>query len=212
MRIIAFGCSYTYGQWLSSTELRGKKDCPNVLSYPSIIAKKLNCPVDNLAEPGSSNKQIWFRIITYKFKPGDIALVHWTHTERFCSIDDKSKIKRFGPWLNTDQDVMAYYKHVWLNFDTCLDSNLRLINGMEHLDRKGIKNFHMRLNSINVDTQLKADNILKMTDRGLGKILNFNLFSTDIMPDHIKNDKALDDKHPGSLVHQWFADQLINQM
>ena len=70
-RIIAFGCSLTYGE--------GLKDClpdpinlkkakyPSKYAWPNLLSKKTNIPIINNGQPGESNKLIAnniYRVIT----------------------------------------------------------------------------------------------------------------------------------------------------
>ena len=65
-RLIAFGCSYTYGFELP--------DCPTIfdppskMGFPNIVGKSLNLEVINKSDTGASQKQIAATILETEFK------------------------------------------------------------------------------------------------------------------------------------------------
>lgn len=76
-RLVTFGCSLTYGQALND---RHKE------SWPAQLGAKLNLPVDNQGQCGASAKRIWWQIVNYPFKQGDLVVIGWTHKDRWCII------------------------------------------------------------------------------------------------------------------------------
>ena len=63
MRIISFGCSYTYGHGLADCLEEDKITQgadPSKLAFASLLAKKINCKCINLGKSGNSNKEIWY--------------------------------------------------------------------------------------------------------------------------------------------------------
>ena len=87
-RLLAFGCSHTYGESLP--------DClppkgfvapmppPSQFAWPNLLAKKLNRECVNLASCGASNKQIHYNIVNTNFENDDLVLVLWTQHSRSC--------------------------------------------------------------------------------------------------------------------------------
>ena len=87
-RLIAFGCSVTYGIAL----LDCKKDHfnqnppPSKYAYPQVMANILNLECHNLAVPGASNVKILDMILNFQFEPNDLIIVQWTFSERDLKI------------------------------------------------------------------------------------------------------------------------------
>lgn len=85
-RIVAFGCSHTYGM--------GLDDCfnennyflvnaePSNYAWPSLLAKKLNFDIINKSICAGSNLEILNEILNFSFEPGDKVVVGWTNPER----------------------------------------------------------------------------------------------------------------------------------
>ena len=64
-RLIAFGCSNTFGQALEDCWDYEKNDVgeyPSKLAWPSVLSKKLDLECHNHALPGASNKLIMNQI------------------------------------------------------------------------------------------------------------------------------------------------------
>lgn len=186
MRIIAFGCSYTYGH--------GLPDCcdnsgqpgnqPSQFAFPALLAKKLNCECINLGKSGNSNKEIWNDVLNFQFKKNDISIITWTYYDRFCIIKP-DKIQRISPWIKKER---IFY----MNYNNRNDMVLDFYNRLNHIDlyleKIGIKN----LNYIIENNDIKTP--------------NWNL--TNIEGDFEMLDKAGDNCHPGVLSHENFATKI----
>lgn len=190
MRVIAFGCSYTFGHGLS--------DCPDLnglpspnhsnLAFPTLLAKKLNCDYINLGKSGNSNKEIWNDVVNFNFQKDDIAVIAWTYYSRFCVIQ-LDKIKRINPW--NDQDKIFY-----MNYSNRNDMILDFYNRLNHV------NFY--LNSINVKNYNYIIEKLDSTSPAWNK--------TDILGVFNKIDEAEDKCHPGEKSHLTFANTIYNHI
>ena len=191
MRIISFGCSYTYGHGLSDCIGEDKiSHGPEYskLAYPSILSKKLNCECVNLGKSGNSNKEIWHDILTFNFQKEDIAIITWTYFSRFCIIKNNS-IKRINSWK---EDSKSYYMNYSNRHDMMLDFYVRLNHVNSYLDRLPIKKYNYVIEDIDGDVPKWSNtNIL-----GLFKML----------------DKAEDDCHPGIVSHNKFAENIYSEI
>lgn len=90
-KIISYGCSYTEGLGLHDMENS---------SWPALIAKHLNVPLDNRAKRGISNDSILRRILETDVNDFEDALVLilWTHTDR-REIYQNDEFLALGEWL-----------------------------------------------------------------------------------------------------------------
>lgn len=116
MKLVAFGCSHTFGWGLPEydyhnmwQDLYTGKARPNVapqLAYPNLLAEKLGLECDNRAVPGASCKEIMLHILEHKFNPTDTVTVAWTIPSRYCIVrDDVPRIDRIGPWAAKVEDT-----------------------------------------------------------------------------------------------------------
>lgn len=116
-RLIAFGCSHTFGVGLPDCYNRKKRisgKYPSKLAWPQILADKLELKCINLGEGGSSNKKILYRILSFDFKQDDTVLVLWSYPIRTCIIEDN--IRDIMPGGSEAFDKM-YYRHFFTERD-----------------------------------------------------------------------------------------------
>ena len=199
-RLVAFGCSYTYGH--------GLKDCwnpknkrpmpqPSSFAWPSLLAKKLNLDLVNLAVPGSSNKKIWHKIVSFdeSLTSKDLVVVGWTHLERNCIIASKDKYINISPWDIDSPLGEAWYRYFNNDYNRNLELNLQMSHVSYLLNSKGIKNYHFfsSRDKVIIEKYNQA-NLLK---------LNFQ--------DH-KTDSGSDNLHPGTKSHARFTKKLYKEI
>jgi hypothetical protein len=131
----AFGDSFLFGSDLSDSDnFDGFEHFyPSNLTYPALLAKKLNLEYYCTARPAQSNKIIAddiIRAISYH-KNSMIYIVNWTWTDRFEYIGEENDAGVPG-WctiLPTDNDKEStfFYKKLYSEIDAKL-SNLFYIN------------------------------------------------------------------------------------
>lgn len=190
MRIIAFGCSYTYGH--------GLPDCPDdngspgpvhsKIAFPSLVAQRLDCNYVNLGKSGNSNKEIWNDILQFDFRENDIALITWTYYSRFCIIKS-DKVQRINPWNTRDKLFFMNYSN---RNDMLLDFYTRLNHINAYLQNKKIKSF----NYVIEDNEKNTPEWSTVDILGLFK----------------KIDEADDKCHPGVDSHTIFASEIYNHI
>lgn len=79
--IYTFGDSYTWGwNFFVHSELKEKRQS---LTWPSIVANKLNKPLTDLSYPASSNWKIARQLQSIPLTKDDIVLIGWTSPTRF---------------------------------------------------------------------------------------------------------------------------------
>jgi hypothetical protein len=99
-RLIAFGCSFTYGQGLPECAI-GNNDSkvsntPSELAWPAALGKLLKIETINKGIPGASNLEILYQILNFEFKNNDIVVIMWTLPVRdLYFISNSSKIKPY---------------------------------------------------------------------------------------------------------------------
>lgn len=187
-RLIAFGCSLTYGH--------GLKDCfetldkPSEYAWPSIVSKYMNRECVNKSNPGASNKRIWNNIINFNYRENDIVFVLWTYPER-TSIIKRNSVVDIGPWMD------SVYYNLYDEYDSNLMSKLFINHSNMFLTEKNIKVYNL------------------VAGEGTDDIINLNNKIANNLPVYIyklkkKYPKALDKNHPGQECHYAFAKEILN--
>ena len=200
MRIIAFGCSNTYGHGLEdcwNQQLRAPGPTPSNLAWPALLAKKFNCDVVNKSSPGASNKLIWQRILDFNFRIDDVCVVLWTYLDRWCVFSDV-RTHSLSTWSLTnkgDKKGKTYYKYVYEEKDHWIMTRSFIYTASSHLKEKGIKNVMCYHNQF--DKQSKYGTLNKYN-------LN-NVSSIDYTCIKRKYPLALDKAHMGPKAHERFA-------
>jgi hypothetical protein len=126
-RVIAHGCSFTFGHSLA--DCVDEKDkmlpgaYPSTFAYPNLIANSLNRKCINLSIPGTGNFNILKTILEFSYLPSDIVIVLWTSFCRSSIIQEDNSILSFNPWLlDKDHDKISLESYIKYLLK---DSNLR---------------------------------------------------------------------------------------
>ena len=198
-RLVAFGCSNTYGQglkdcWVPETRKFGPNS--SEFAWPVLLAPKLNLECVNLSYPGASNKFIWNEIVNTVFRPTDTVIVLWTYPERWCVFDTEPDMNHIGPWENTKQSK-CFYSKLYSEKDANIDMNIRINHSKLYLDNIGIKNYHLVYSREDFN-QLSWNNTLVLKTY-------FGVYANQCP-------KALDGEHPGLIAHQMYANQIYKEI
>jgi len=196
MRLIAFGCSNTYGHGLEDCIMPNMRDPgpnPSRFAWPQLVADKLNLDCVNMGNPGASNKEIWYKAINFNFESTDTVIFLWSFVDRYCILrqDGFQPLSIHG----TEKFNKMYYKHIHDDYDACMDFYIRCNYMKQYLDSKNIFNLHGSVNQ--------------------SKILYTPDWNTvELMPiymDKIRNkfDTALDGMHPNHQAHELFATEVL---
>ena len=190
MRLLTFGCSYTYGHGLSDCLDNNGMPGPNPskIAFPALLAKELNCKYINLGKSGNSNKEIWNDILNFEFEEEDIVITTWTYYSRFCIIKP-NEVKRINPWKSED-------KVFYMNYSNRNDMILDFYNRINHVD--------FYLNSINVKNYNYIVEDLEFDCPKWNKSIILGVFE--------KIDEAEDNCHPGLKSHQEFSNKIYNHI
>jgi hypothetical protein len=218
-RLIAFGCSFTYGHGLPDCigPDNSALDKPSKVAWPNILGKLLEYKtVINDSIPGSSNKLIVSKITKFNFKKNDIVFILWTRTARHTvfkdyknyitympAFIDKKMEPSFWKWISTKMEVSQFKKNVenyftefYEEFDARYDQVVRMNYIDTYLKSKGLDAYHLI-----IDTELNVNEFKHM----LLPNLNYKVFQYET---HFKIDVALDNNHPGVTSHKFFATRI----
>lgn len=224
-RIVAFGCSNTWGEGLPDKWDYEHKICtydngPSKFAWPQILANNLKRECLNLSEPGTSNKFITNRILNTKFEKDDIVVVVWTFYSRTCFFQDDGSHKRIMV-----QDILnnkigklkrnskyrfeinynrkwnkIYYRHFYTDVNANIDSHMNFNLVKFYLDKNNIKNYHFTCDHVQTN----------VPDFFSSSPIPIPSWST-VSPIEINdcyNDYALDCNHPGIESHKKIAEKI----
>lgn len=199
-RLLAFGCSYTYGEGLDDCWVLDKekpRDSPSSFAWPSLVAKELNRKVYNYGIPGASNKQIWYNILNKSFKQDDLIVILWTHFDRSCIIHDNGTTKRILPVdvKRKKRFSRIYYQEYWSSLDSMLDNFARMNLIDFYLKSKKIKVYHFAAEEkLYEPPHWSTINLINT---------NFNTCSIDL---------AKDKMHPGIESHKFLSNIILKEI
>ena len=130
-KLIAFGCSFTFGanlddlpEWYSDESdtrnfmpLKLKYNTPSKKSYPYVIGSLLNCEVENYGWRGGSNDRIFRTFFDHVIsnKESSIYIIQWTfpHRTEFWSNDSNFYVGIVPSFVDIDQDDEAIRRRRW---------------------------------------------------------------------------------------------------
>lgn len=189
-RLIAFGCSYTYGEGLPDCYKDGQAGpYPSRLSWPTLVATKLGISMNNLALPGAGNAEILDRVLRFQFEPDDICMIMWTHFVRYAhfKVIDNYHPRREWGWDTTVLDDgfhNAYKNYVAMHHCSLYLESIGISSVASIAFLPDIKSFF-------IPKFMKIKNLIAL-------------------PDNYRVDFAEDGSHPGIQSHENIANALIN--
>ena len=208
MRLVAFGCSNTFGQalpdvWNDGKAVSGIVNDPSIYAWPRILADKLNLECVNLGIPGASNKEIWWNIINYNFLKTDLVFIFWSTFDRTCIIEEDD-LNSIGNWERKHKIFFTTYHN---KFDQYIQFFL-YCNYVHYFLQNKVKLLKYYYHG---DSSVTPYSLFKFKD-GYGKILTndplVNFEKTKLSYDK----KAMDKIHSGLKAHNAFATVIYNEI
>ena len=193
MRLVAFGCSHAYGVGLKDCwlDIRGPGDLPpSKLAWPQLMANFLNRKCINASKWGSSNREIWHRIVNFEFETDDIVLVQWTYPSRNCIIKQDGVVEQLALWH--DEDYVK--KYLTLTYDAH-DSSIEAHTYISHANMivPNMYNFSTDIRTLSPIPKWQKTNIL-----------------FDMNKIYVNSGKAIDNEHGDAQFHEDLAQQYLD--
>lgn len=154
MKIKSFGCSFIFGSDLADNPEQKVEDNPvgqfSRLTWPALLAKKLDYEYCCHARPGSGNLQIAERILNECSSDQEqFFIINWTYIDRFDYIESQDQWQRlpvglWQPW-NTlrpgNQSFLDenYYKNLHSEYKDKLTTLIYIKSVIDTLTQKNIK-------------------------------------------------------------------------
>jgi len=116
MILKSFGCSFIFGSDLSdlANEPITSRKFSN-LTWPAVLAQKLNFSYECFARPGSGNLQIAERVLNeIKEKDSSLYVINWTWIDRFDYHTGKNKWQEWETLRPSEDSLVAhmYFKNL----------------------------------------------------------------------------------------------------
>lgn len=238
MKLVAFGCSLTYGSalpdtWDHKTESVIWNENPSKYAWPNKLAELYSVECVNLSKTGASNKQICQTVID-NFKSineDDLVFIQWSYTNRWCIIDEH-RVHKIHHWQTNDSHVTnifgltnkkaisdrpqrieinranAFYKYLYNYNDMMLELNRNMHYIGLLLDSKNIKNYHLHPNRTGPKRQG-----MKAYETNIYSWNTCNLLNTNFEDSREQYPElAHDDQHPGVDAHACHASNIFEEI
>ena len=192
-RLIALGCSLTYGHGLPDCHippnLPGPK--PSTMGWPNMLGSKMDRNTINLGIYGASNLNILWQLLNYKFEKNDFCVTIWSFFNRI----DIRKIQK-EPSILAELYDDEMYKNLILEkgyqFHTAIRNYMIFQHASLYLESKKIPYYFVILDGY--ESQIPSSLLVKNLDRPKRNLLFV--------------DKALDNSHPGIQSHKKISEYL----
>lgn len=201
-KLITFGCSNTFGQGLPdcwNDKLKIPSEYPSKFAWPKLLAERISLECNNLSRPGSSCKEVWWKIVNTKFDKSDTVIILWPLVNRSCIIDPKNPEfpEHLAHWARTKSG--KYYTQLQ-TFGNAYDHE---IVGRQQIQLANLYIKKQRVNNVHnfVVQEDEWTNIFEWFDVEIKGAANqgwgYRYF-----------DRALDNQHPGIHSHQMLAEYI----
>ena len=201
-RLVAFGCSYTYGSGLPDCYLDSRDPTgpnPSTHAWPALTAGELKLDVVNKGRPGASNLRILDEILNFDFNNEDTVIVLWSYYHR-DTIFYPNKTLEIKHWL--DDDIVKNYYEVHNDYDLIIKTLLHIHHADMFFQQKNIKALHL-IKSYKEETTMK--NLLHNK-----KLKWFDTKHDLMILEYI--DFGLDKIHPGLKTHMLMSKIILNKL
>jgi hypothetical protein len=146
-RLIAFGCSFTYGAGLPDCfdqKHQHHGPTPSKLGWVQLVADKLNLTAHNMGVPGASNLEILYNVLQFEFKKTDTVIIMWTFPNRdlfFKKYSFKYRVQQLGLWC-TDKLSIRWMKSLD-EYDQGVKSWINIHHADVVLKQAGVNYLHI---------------------------------------------------------------------
>jgi hypothetical protein len=200
-RLVAFGCSFTYGHGLEdcvASDGIGAGPVPSKFSWPSILADKMNLDCDNQAVCGLSNLGIVDKILNYSFNKDDMIIIMWTFFER--DLLWLSKNQKLDLTVGIDTEIL----NAWAITHGIVDRRMRTWYNIHHV-YSYLKSINANFYFLHVNQEPEFINLKPVWAN------NINFLPTKFR-DFRHFPLAADGKHPGTKSHNFMASHIYQHI
>lgn len=203
-RLVAFGCSITYGHGLEdcidlTTNRAGPS--PSKFAWPSILGKVLSKEVINKGSPGASNLEILYQILNFDFLKDDTVIILWSYPFRDLIFTEPTlmipmEYQPVGSWMK--DNLSNHWMKTHSDYDLAIRSWYNIHHAESYLNLHQLSNFSFLVNVDFMNNQ--------------PKYLNYKNLYLDRLGDLLLNDydRAMDNSHPGPIAQLKLAEIMLN--
>ena len=203
-RLVAFGCSNSYGHGLPdcfNPKTNGPGNSPSEYAWPALLGKSLGIPIVNASDCGVSNLEILNNILNFKFKKNDCVIIGWTYPERDMIFSKPQLLKKthnikIGSWI--DETMFRDWCKIHSEYDMIVRNWYNVHHASLYLRSLGIEQHNFFVDHITM-----AKHKPKYIDVSTIDINFIKLCKTDT---------GLDGNHPGSKTHELVADAIKSKI
>lgn len=132
----SFGCSFIYGSELPGTDPYSIV-APSTLTWPALIASRLNLNYCCYARPGQGNLKIYSDILANSYQNDDsFYMINWTWIDRFDYVNPQEQWKTLRPSESGSVEKF-YYRNLHSQIVDMITSASLIVSAAEHLNSLG---------------------------------------------------------------------------
>ena len=204
MKLVASGCSFTYGHGLTDCFIPplGHGPDPSKFAWPSVVADLLNIECVNVSTPGGGNMRIIKQLLEVDLDETDIVTVLWSYSTRAPEFTTTKTLNN-GEW---DEIYMKNIFNYSSAHDLYLKQLISIYTFTKYLESKKVKILYQFIDridnivkeSIHYPLYYKLWNEIKKYDETTS---TFDKVQTDVRDKQIVG-FALDGRHPNEDWHK----------
>lgn len=161
MKLKSFGCSFIFGSDLSDITTKSKKY--SQLTWPAIIAQRLDMEYWCFARPGSGNLQILERVMVQA--AGDTAdslyIIGWTWIDRFDFVHPVENLWHTIMPVNQDSVSKHYYRDLHSQYRDKLTTLIYIKTAVDILTQRGIPFIMTNIDQLIWEPEIYAADAIK---------------------------------------------------
>ena len=156
--IQTFGDSFLFGADLSDCKDKvGNSGGHSLLTWPALIAKRLNLKYECYAESGRGNQAIAFRIFNHASK-NSINIINWTWIDRF---DHHCQWCGWPETIRPVDDELSnfYYKNIHTEFDDKIRNLSIILSAISYLENNNMPYIMTYMDKLILDDSRGIENL-----------------------------------------------------
>ena len=210
MKLKSFGCSFIFGNELSDITVKSKNH--SQLTWPALIAQRLNMEYACYARPGSGNLQILNNILDQVAQHNnDIYVINWTFINRWDYMyAGNNQWHAVLPW-DTHARAEFYYRHFQAEYTDKLNNLIWINTAIQALRSVNAKFCMTHMDELLLDSRWNTSPGIAQLQQQVA--LHLNLFDGENFVDWSRrNGHAISEEfhHPLEQAHSAAADYLQN--
>ena len=202
-RLVAFGCSHTYGESLPDCLSGQPMPPPSRFAWPYLLAQRLSLECVNHAECGASNKEIHNKIVNTPIQKNDTVCILWTHTDRTCFLTKDYPLQFMPSYAKKRKHHVKkrwqlnnmYYGFLHTEENAQFETQLSIDHTYRYFKDLNITNYHFTFD--------RKEKPISSVLQKKPSWFSASLHNLELLPDYGK-----DGEHPGLQAHHNLTTQI----